>query len=331
MPHQPSADLRDWSGRLNRLAAAGRPCFFLLDFELRQPRLWTLDQLPDAGVRFAFPGHPDPLRTAPRPGKLHGPGPDRQAYAAAYAAVQAGLRHGDSFLTNLTFPSPVDFAGTLTAAYEHAAATYRVLLPGRFACFSPESFVKVTAAGRIETRPMKGTAPDTAAGRAALLGSTKEIAEHATIVDLMRNDLSQLAREVRVLEYRYLDSTEAGAAGLLQSSSRIGGQLPSDWRERLGDWLLQLLPAGSVSGAPKPATLDLIRRAEGGPRGYYCGVAGYFDGAELDSCVLIRFLERRADGGFMFRSGGGITARSTEAEEYAELLAKIRLPLGKYV
>ena len=73
---------------------------------------------------------------------------------------------------------------------------------------------------------------------------------------------------------------------------RIGGELKSDFHKHLGDILLKLLPAGSISGAPKPATLDLIRAAEGQKRGYYTGVAALWDGYQLDSCVLIRFLEK---------------------------------------
>ena len=316
--------LPSWAAELNRYGYQREACIFLLDFELQQPLITAPEA---ASVRFHFPGHQDVLPVPPRP-SLRARPIAQARYERAFRRVQEGLRYGDSFLTNLTFATPVELSGTLEEVYAATEAKYRVLLPGRFVCFSPETFVTVTEAGYLETRPMKGTAPDTAAARRALLESAKEAAEHATIVDLLRNDLSRVASGVAVTDYRYLRRIQAARGGLVQTSSNIGGSLPPDWHAHLGTILHQLLPAGSVSGAPKEATLALIRAAEDGPRGYYCGVAGYYDGFTLDTCVLIRFLESTATGHF-FRSGGGITALSDAASEYAELNAKIRLPYRK--
>ena len=115
---------------------------------------------------------------------------------------------------------------------------------------------------------------------------------------------------------------------ILQTSSEISGQLPDGWQNELGTLLFKLLPAGSISGAPKAATQKLIRQAEGLPRGYYSGVFGYFDGQPLDSDVLIRFIEK-VDNRYYFRSGGGITVNSQAKEEYQEILEKIYLPIQK--
>lgn len=93
----------------------------------------------------------------------------------------------------------------------------------------------------------------------------------------------------------------------------------------MGDILFDMLPAGSVSGAPKSSTLRIIREAEGEPRGYYTGVFGYFDGQTLDSAVLIRFIEEE-QGRMYFRSGGGITAYSDCRSEYEEVIEKVYLP-----
>ena len=324
--HTPA--LLAWADRLDALGQQRQPFFFLVDFEGRYPLVYRPEEWRRAGLRFCFPGQRDPRRRPTTGGKvgLHAHPISAQTYRRAFDVVQAGLRRGDSFLTNLTFATPVTLHGTLAEVYRQSAAKYRVYLPGRFSCFSPETFVTISATGYLETRPMKGTAADTPEARAALLGNAKEVAEHATIVDLLRNDLSQVARGVRVTDYRYVQAIERQRGGLLQTSSAIGGQLPNDWRSSIGKLLVRLLPAGSVSGAPKLATLGIIRRAELGPRGYYCGVAGYFDGSTLDTCVLIRFLEQ-GEGGVVFRSGGGITARSDWQEEYAELNAKIRIPL----
>ena len=314
-----------WISELNRLGKTRTPCFFLLDFELRKPLIFTNLIRGDCNVRFSFPGKVDPAGSGGQPTISAFPiSYDR--FRAAFDTVQLGLQRGDSFLTNLTFPTPVKSTASLEEIYGATQAKYRVLLPEAFVCFSPETFVTISAEDYIETRPMKGTAPDTLEGIAELMHSDKEIAEHATIVDLLRNDLSRVARRVSVTQYRYLQRVETREGGLVQTSSRIGGQLNPGWPERMGDILSQLLPAGSVSGAPKSATLDLIRRAEGQDRGYYCGIGGYFDGTALDTCVLIRFIERVGEQ-LYFRSGGGITAYSQPALEYEELNRKIRLPL----
>ncbi|CAH1000446.1 Isochorismate synthase MenF [Neolewinella maritima] len=321
-----SVALSDWAERVNAAAVAAQPFFFLLDFELLEPRLYTESEWREQQlVSFAFPGGEGGVRAQRDAVSLTAhPIPTRR-YREAFDLVQSGLQRGDSFLTNLTFATPIDLQGSLEAVYGNVSAKYRVWLPERFVAFSPETFITIDAAGFIRTSPMKGTALDTPAARSELVNDPKEVAEHATIVDLLRNDLSQVARGVRVSAYRYLRALETHEGGLVQTSSDIGANLPEEWREQLGYTLLRLLPAGSVSGAPKPATLDLIRRAEGEQRGYYCGIAGYYDGRALDTCVLIRFIEQR-DQAYYFRSGGGITARSNWASEYAELNAKIRLP-----
>jgi para-aminobenzoate synthetase component 1 len=175
---------------------------------------------------------------------------------------------------------------------------------------------------------MKGTidaaTPD---AEKRLLSSEKELAEHYTIVDLIRNDLNMVARNVRVDRFRYIDRIRTHRHELLQMSSEISGELPPEGMDRIGDILFGMLPAGSVSGAPKRKTLEVIREAERGPRGYYSGIFGIFDGQDLDSCVMIRFIEETPEGLF-YRSGGGITARSRFEEEYRELIEKIYVPLA---
>jgi para-aminobenzoate synthetase component 1 len=152
------------------------------------------------------------------------------------------------------------------------------------------------------------------------------MAEHFTIVDLIRNDLSQVANEVKVERFRYLDEIKTAGKNLLQVSSSIRGRLPVNYRSRLGEILFQLLPAGSVSGAPKKKTLEIIREAEKQNRGFYTGVAFYDDGQNLDSCVLIRFIEK-LNQGLVYRSGGGITTKSKARLEYQEMIDKIYVPL----
>ncbi|RMF01810.1 MAG: aminodeoxychorismate synthase component I, partial [Bacteroidetes bacterium] len=194
-----------------------------------------------------------------------------------------------------------------------------------FVCFSPEPFVQITGS-TISSFPMKGTL-SAHLPLGLLLDNVKEKAEHATIVDLIRNDLSQVASRVRVARFRYVEQLDTHCGPLWQTSSHIHGQLPHNYHHSLGDLLLRLLPAGSISGAPKPATVHLIREAEGQSRGYYTGIAALWDGYQLDSCVLIRFLENTADG-LRYWSGGGVTAYSKAEEEYRELKEKVYLPVS---
>ena len=158
-----------------------------------------------------------------------------------------------------------------------------------------------------------------------LLDDYKETCEHYTIVDLMRNDLNSVAEKIGVSRFRYVDRIRTQSGEILQTSSEVRGTLPDDWRCRIGDIFRALLPAGSISGAPKPSTVSLIRKAEQRDRGFYTGVCGYFDGRNLDSGVMIRFIEQ--DGGrFFFHSGGGVTINSRCEDEYQEVLEKVYLP-----
>ena len=142
----------------------------------------------------------------------------------------------------------------------------------------------------------------------------------------MRNDLGMVAKNVRVDRFQFIDRISTNRKTLLQMSSEISGELPIDYKNRLGDILFSMLPAGSISGAPKKKTLEIISEAEQYDRGFYTGVFGIFDGKTLDSGVMIRFIEKTA-GGFIYKSGGGITSQSDPEEEYRELLDKIYIPL----
>ena len=153
----------------------------------------------------------------------------------------------------------------------------------------------------------------------------KEIAEHATIVDLIRNDLSVIAKNVRVNKFRYLERIHTNREPLLQVSSEIMGDLPEDQQYHLGDIIFALLPAGSICGAPKRKTLEIIEEVETHQRGFYTGICGYFDGRNLDSGVMIRFIQEHENKLF-FKSGGGITSMSNLESEYQEYIEKIYVP-----
>ena len=174
---------------------------------------------------------------------------------------------------------------------------------------------------------MKGTInASTPSADRLLINDPKETAEHATIVDLIRNDLSMVAEQVSVSRYRYIDKLQTNQGSILQTSSEIQGVLPDDYLTNLGSIIFRLLPAGSITGAPKKKTMQIIKEAETYDRGFYTGIMGYFDGKDLDSAVMIRFVEQ--EGGKMyFKSGGGITSQSDVENEYNEMKQKVYVPI----
>ena len=209
-----------------------------------------------------------------------------------------------------------------------------------FVCFSPETFVRIKN-GRIYSCPMKGTLdaslPD---AEKQLMEDRKEAAEHATIVDLIRNDLSRVAENVGVDKYRYIDVLHTNKGDILQTSSEISGRLPEDYPHHLGEILDAQLPAGSITGAPKDKTMQIIQEAEGYDRGFYTGIMGIYDQGELNSAVMIRFVEEETSPSktekgknsevsreLYFKAGGGITSKSDCRKEYEEVIQKIYLPI----
>lgn len=174
---------------------------------------------------------------------------------------------------------------------------------------------------------MKGTLDaSTPHAEQMLMEDEKEAAEHATIVDLIRNDLSMVAEDVKVEKFRYIDVLHTNKGKILQTSSEISGKLQSDYRKHIGDILAALLPAGSITGAPKRKTMEIIHEAEGYERGFYTGVMGICGNGNLNSAVMIRFLEEDESGTY-FKAGGGITSKSDCMKEYEEVLQKVYLPI----
>lgn len=247
-------------------------------------------------------------------------------YNQAFNKVMIHLKRGDTYLLNLTFPTPLKTDLRLQQLFQHSKARYKLLCDDQFLVFSPEIFVKIEN-GIISSFPMKGTIdaslPD---AEKQIVGDEKEVFEHNTIVDLIRNDLAMVSTGVQVNRFRYIDRIITNRKELLQVSSEISGELPSDWTSRLGEILFTLLPAGSITGAPKEKTVQIIRDTERYERGFYTGICGYFDGHSLDSGVMIRFIENM-DGTLVFKSGGGITALSDMKNEYEEMIQKVYVPV----
>jgi len=312
----------------NSLSKAGKPFLFLVDFEMVQPRLWLPEQVDSNELLYSINGFTNAneiVETKPFNFNLHPY--DKEEYRTRFNTVLHHLNYGNSFLTNLTVKSQVEMNIPLRKLFFSVHAPYRVWLRDQFLFFSPESFIKIVN-GKIFSFPMKGTI-DAATPHAAsaIISDEKEKAEHVTIVDLLRNDLSRVASRVTVSRLRYIDEIKTNRNAILQVSSEICGDLLDVYKDCIGSLLMELLPAGSISGAPKEKTLQVIHAVEQEPRGYYTGIFGYFDGKNLDSCVNIRFIEQQGDA-FYYRSGGGITARSNWKNEYEEVIQKIYVPVA---
>lgn len=313
--------------RINDLGRSRTPFFFMIDFEMKKPIVYPLDELP-AHIHYNINNKSNHKKLPQVESEfLFEPKPiDRKKYAKAYNIVQDHLQYGNTFLLNLAFPTEVVTDLSLRDIYQRSEAKYKLYVEDELVVFSPEIFVQIKE-DHIYSYPMKGTIDADAMGADLfILNDKKETAEHCTIVDLIRNDLSMVAKEVRVTKFRYIDTLKTNLKSLHQVSSEIRGKLSSDFHERLGTILFTLLPAGSVSGAPKPKTLDIIKEAEMQDRGYYTGVFGVYDGQTLDSGVMIRYIEKTGDSRLQYRSGGGITAMSDLESEYQELIDKIYVP-----
>ncbi len=248
-------------------------------------------------------------------------------YESSFNCIQSHLHKGNSFLANLTAATGIKTNCSFEEIFLKGNSRFKILVPNKFVCFSPEIFVNISADGKISSFPMKGTiSGEIADAESTILNDYKESAEHFTIVDFIRSDLSRVATNINVDRLRYIDRINTSKGEILQVSSEISGILPHDWKENLGEIIRQLLPAGSISGAPKTATVEAIREAEASSRGFYTGICGYFDGRELKTFVMIRYIEKNDSGKLYFRSGGGITINSNCKDEYEEVIKKVYLP-----
>lgn len=247
-------------------------------------------------------------------------------YLNAFNMVMNNIKSGNTYLCNLTFPTRIETNYNLKELFNIGEAKYKLYYDDLFVVFSPECFVKIEN-GKIYSFPMKGTIDASLPNaKEIILNDEKELAEHITIVDLIRNDLSIVATNVVVEDFRYIEEITTNQKNLLQVSSKISGVLPNDYTSKIGEIIFSLLPAGSISGAPKKKTVEIIKEAETYRRGYYTGIFGIFDGVNLDSAVMIRFIEN-VNNQYYFKSGGGITFMSDPESEYRELIDKVYVPI----
>lgn len=316
------------SKKISTLARNGEKFLFIIDFEGKNAEIYTPEQAITSGVLFQMDSIPLENRSSITGiKKSFATVPiNYDDYLQAFNKVQKALKRGDTYLLNLTFRTEISTAYTLEEIYHNSRARFKLLYKDKFVVFSPERFIKISY-GIIETNPMKGTIDASIPNaESILLDNRKELFEHNTIVDLLRNDLSIVADDVKVENFRYVEKVTTHKGELLQVSSKITGKLPDNYLDNLGEIIFKLLPAGSVTGAPKEKTVQIIKDVENYDRGFYTGVFGYFDGKDLDVSVSIRFIEKEGDK-LYFKSGGGITSLSNPVEEYNELQNKIYVPI----
>lgn len=317
------------AARMNRFGADRRPFLFIVDYKQEHVYVEEMEAVDASELLYDFQGYTNGTERECFPDRTvewETFPVSREDYSASFYHVTRQIQAGNSYLVNLTCPTPVRTNLLLKEIFYRSVAPYKLWITGRFVVFSPEIFVRMKN-GYVYSYPMKGTIDASVPGaRDKILDDPKEAAEHATIVDLIRNDLSMIATDVTVTDYRYIDELQTHRGRLLQVSSEIRGLLPENWPGHIGDYLFRLLPAGSITGAPKQKTMQIIAEAEGYERGFYTGVMGYFDGTRLDSAVMIRFLEKQEDG-MLFKSGGGITSLSDMESEYNEMKQKVYVPI----
>ncbi|MDP2453022.1 MULTISPECIES: aminodeoxychorismate synthase component I [unclassified Kaistella] len=314
--------------KMDELSQQKVPFFFMVDFLVENVLVYTENNLKENGLLVDFQNFKNTniyhdekkeilLKSFPQ---------SKEDYRKGFDKVQQNLKLGNSYLTNYTCKTEIEINLSLEEIFYLSKAKYKVLYKDEFVFFSPETFVEIVN-NEIFTHPMKGTI-DAAKENAVevLKNDVKEKAEHYTVVDLLRNDLSMVADEVKVNEFQRIDFLKTNRKNLYAMSSEISGKLKPEFQNKIGSIMKNLLPAGSILGAPKAKTLEIILEAENHDRGFYTGVCGWFDGKNLDSCVMIRFIEKES-GKLYFKSGGGITHLSNFADEYQEMKNKIYVPV----
>ena len=256
----------------------------------------------------------------------------KETYCAMVEKTKEYIVDGDIFQAVISrrFESP--FAGSLLSAYR----VLRTTNPSPYMVFmrmedmeimstSPETLVRLQN-GRLATFPVAGSRPrgtteaEDKALADELLKDEKELSEHNMLVDLARNDLGRISKfsSVKVMDYMMIHRYSK----IMHIASRVESNI-SDDRDAL-DAIEAVLPAGTLSGAPKIRACELIEEIERSPRGIYGGALGYIDfTGNLDTCIAIRMAVKK-DGRVTVQAGGGIVADSVPETEYEEAGNKAR-------
>lgn len=321
--------------QLNQLAKESEPFLFVINYEGTEAYIRKLSEIDPAACLYDFEGvsNAGTMARQPLPSSIlwDVEAPLYEDYEKSFEVVERHIKAGDTHLVNLTSPVAVRCNLSLEEIFLHTQGKYKLMLKNGdqgFVCFSPETFVRINE-GRIYSYPMKGTIGATLPNaEQIIMADEKEAAEHVSVVELISEDLSRVSSDVRVDRYRYVDRLHTNKGDILQTSSEVSGLLPADYPGRLGEIIDAQLPAGFITGAPKAKTVEVIREAEHYDRGYYTGIMGIYDCGNLNTGVMIRFLEQDAHG-MCYKAGGGVTSQSVCRKEYEEVIRKVYLPLER--
>ena len=255
---------------------------------------------------------------------------DEQAYCAMVEQAKRYIREGDIFQVVLSNRLMAEAEGSLLDAYR----LLRVSNPSPYMFYlasdkleavgsSPETLVKLKH-GALHTFPLAGTRPrgrtpeEDIALEQELLSDPKELAEHNMLVDLGRNDLGRISEFGTVELEKYMQVERY--SHVMHIGSTVRGKLRAD--KDAVDAIASVLPAGTLSGAPKLRACEIIQELENNKRGIYGGAIGYIDLAgNMDTCIAIR-LAFKKNGHVFVRSGAGIVADSKPENEYRECIQK---------
>ena len=313
--------------KLNKFGFEKEPFLFVISYDFSKFYIEKLSNLSDS-IKYQLDNKEESKQNIQNKISLEKfPIPFKE-YKKKFDILQKEIKKGNSYLLNLTAKTKIKTTLSLDEIYENTKSRFKLRFKNQkddFVCFSPERFIKIED-NNIFTYPMKGTIdakfPN---AKEKILTNQKEMAEHTMVVDLLRNDLGIVGSNVRVEDFRYIETINAGDKELLQVSSKISANLENNWSEKIGDILTSILPAGSITGTPKKKTVEILKDVENYERDFYTGIFGVYDGKNLDSSVMIRFIEE-INGEKFYKSGGGITCDSDVFLEYEELLDKVYLP-----
>ena len=255
---------------------------------------------------------------------------DEQQFSADINQIQEYIRAGDTYQINHTYRITGKTYGAPLALYQRL----RERQPGRFGAYiaqgshyllsqSPELFIE-RRGDTLKAMPMKGTANALSEAASALSDDPKNQAENVMIVDLLRNDLSRISLPNTVTVPKLFEVARHG--DVLQMTSTVQGQIKPD--VTLRDILYAIFPCGSVTGAPKKRSMEIIQELESQDRGYYCGAFGWLDpNGDFAFSVPIRTMEIERDdqsqaARFTLGVGAGITIDSNAAQEWQECRIK---------
>lgn len=224
----------DFINTMREFLEKGISFFFLIDFEKQKPVVLPINQATENNIYFEVENLKNHDFLPDNPTKtilFKSYPPDFEIYRKSFEIVQKNISHGNTYLVNLTFPTRIETNYSLKDIFRNVKAKYKLLFKDEFILFSPEPFIKIKD-NKIYTYPMKGTIDATIPNAASIiLNNKKELYEHYTVVDLLRNDLAMIAEKIEVKHFRYLEKISTHKGEILQVSSEIQGNLPENWKK----------------------------------------------------------------------------------------------------